>query len=70
MFILLLIMAVISARELKSMNKRFYMQAAGEIKNVEKILSLYFDDIKNSIRTFCAQEVIKSTQNDITSYSG
>ena len=68
MFILLLIMAVISARELKSMNKRFYMQAAEEIKNVEEILSLYFDDIKNSIRTFCAQEVIKSTQNDITSY--
>ena len=67
-FILLLITSVISVRELKSLNEKFYTQASGEIKNVEKILSLYFNDIKNAICTFCAQEVIKSTQNDITSY--
>lgn len=62
------ILLSISIWNFKEVDNKFTEMSEMEMKSVQKILSLYFDNIKNSIKTFAAQEIIRSPENAITSY--
>lgn len=61
-------MLSVSIWNFREMNKKFIEISETEIESVKKVLSLYFDNIKNSIKTFDAQDVIRSPEDAITSY--
>ncbi|MFC2603030.1 MAG: methyl-accepting chemotaxis protein, partial [Treponema sp.] len=63
-----LILGVIYARDAARFDRQFRQSAADELRNAEEVLSLYFGDIKNTIKTFSDQSLIRSQENSITSY--
>lgn len=65
---LTLILGVIYARDAARFDRQFRQSAADELRNAEEVLSLYFGDIKNTIKTFSDQYLIRSPENSITSY--
>ena len=67
-FLLTLILGVIYARDAARFDRQFRQSAADELRNAEEVLSLYFGDIKNTIKTFSDQYLIRSPENSITSY--
>ena len=67
-FLLTLILGVIYARDAARFDRQFRQSAADELRNAEEVLSLYFGDIKNTIKTFSDQYLIRSQENSITSY--
>ena len=67
-FLLTLILGVIYARDAARFDRQFRQSAADELRNAEEVLSLYFGDIKNTIKTFSDQSLIRSQENSITSY--
>ncbi len=67
-FLFTLILGVIYARDAARFDRQFRQSAADELRNAEEVLSLYFGDIKNTIKTFSDQYLIRSQENSITSY--
>lgn len=67
-FLLTLILGVIYARDAARFDRQFRQSAADELRNAEEVLSLYFGDIKNTVKTFSDQYLIRSPENSITSY--
>ena len=67
-FLLTLILGVIYVRDAGRFDRQFRQSAADELRNAEAVLSLYFGDIKNTIKTFSDQSLIRSPENSITSY--
>ena len=51
-FLLTLILGVIYVRDAGRFDRQFRQTAADELRNAEAVLSLYFGDIKNTIKTF------------------